>query len=227
MYVNKNISSLEKLQSVKMYLSGKLSYIRIAKKYGINESSVRRWVAKYKAFGKSAFIGTAKNRKYTEAFKIKVVNAYLRKEGSTQDLAIRFKIPSKTTVYEWVLKYNNHEKLKATGIGGRAIMNKGRTTTYDERVEIIKYCIEHENNCVKAAKRYNVSYQQVYAWMKKYKLKGIEGLLDKRGKSKPESELSELEKLRLENKLLKAENRRQKMEMTFLKKIEEIERRRF
>lgn len=37
--------------------------------------------------------------------------------------------------------------------------------------------------------------------------------------------MTELEKLRAENKLLKAQNKRQEMEMAFLKKLGEIERR--
>ncbi|WP_123609266.1 hypothetical protein [Mobilisporobacter senegalensis] len=63
--------------------------------------------------------------------------------------------------------------------------------------------------------------------MKKYESKGIEGLFEKRGKIKAEDEMPELEKLRAKNKLLKAQNRRQELEMAFLKKLDEIERRRF
>ena len=39
--------------------------------------------------------------------------------------------------------------------------------------------------------------------------------------------MSELEKLRAENKLLQAEKRRAQLEAAFLKKLDEIERRRF
>ena len=39
--------------------------------------------------------------------------------------------------------------------------------------------------------------------------------------------MTELEKLRAENRLLKDQNKRQEMEMAFLKKLGEIERRRF
>lgn len=102
-----------------------------------------------------------------------------------------------------------------------------RKTTYEERIEIVQYCIEHENNYAKTAKQYHVSYQQVYGWVKKYEQKGVEGLLDRRGHRKPEDEMSELEKLRAENRLLKAQNKRQEMEMEFLKKLEEVKRRRF
>ncbi len=40
------------------------------------------------------------------------------------------------------------------------------------------------------------------------------------------NELSELEKLRAENKILRAEKERAEMEVSFLKKLDEIERRR-
>ena len=68
---------------------------------------------------------------------------------------------------------------------------------------------------------------RVYTWVKKYKKNGIEALKDHRGRTKPVEEMSELEKLRYENRMLKAEKLQQQMEIDFLKKVEEIERRRF
>jgi transposase-like protein len=106
-------------------------------------------------------------------------------------------------------------------------MTKGRKTTYDERVEIVKYCVEHEYKYNDAAQKYQVSYQQVYTWMEKYKHDGVEGLEDRRGKRKEEDEMSELEKLKAKNKLLEAENRQKQMEIDFLKKLNEIEGRRY
>ena len=35
-------------------------------------------------------------------------------------------------------RYNSHDK----ETGGRAIMTKGRKTTFEERVEIVQYCIK-------------------------------------------------------------------------------------
>ena len=49
--------------------------------------------------------------------------------------------------------------------------------------------------------------------------------MDKRGKRKQESEMTELEKLRAENKMLEARNKRLETENAVLKKLEEIERR--
>ena len=56
-----------------------------------------------------------------------------------------------------------------------------RKTTIDERKEIVNHCIEHNRNYKETAALYNVSYSQVYSWMKKCDNDGEEGLIDKRG----------------------------------------------
>lgn len=220
------VSPKLKIQAVLEYLNGNGSYEAIAHKYDVAYTPFRKWVAKYKAQGEAAFINNCRNNPYSSLFKEMVVQAYLSREGSFEDIAVKHKIPSPDTVRQWVMKYNGHEELKTSGTGG-TIMTKGRKTTYDERVEIVKYCIEHNSNYAETAQKYKVSYQQVYAWTTKYEKDGVEALLDRRGKRKPEDEISELEKLRAQNKLLEAENRRQQMEIDFLKKLKEIERGRF
>ena len=64
-------------------------------------------------------------------------------------------------------------------------------------------------------------------WCKKHEENGLEGLVDRRGRTKQESEMTQAEKLRLENRLLQAEIRNKEMEISLLKKIQEIERGRF
>ena len=96
-------------------------------------------------------------------------------------------------------------------------MINGRKTTFEERIEIVKYCIAHQNNYSKSAQKYNVFYQQMYSWCKKYETNGVETLQDKRGHKKLENEMSEMEKLRAENKLLQARIRRVELENAFLK----------
>lgn len=74
-----------------------------------------------------------------------------------------------------------------------------RKTTSNERMEIVKYCIEHNRNYKDTASLYDVSYSQIYSWVKKYDADGEEGLLDKRGHHKTDGEVDELERLRREN----------------------------
>ena len=81
-------------------------------------------------------------------------------------------------------------------------------------------------NYAKTAEQYQVSYQQARSYTVKYETGGVEALRDNRGKRKSPDEMNELEKLRAEVKILKAEKERAEMEASFLKKLDEIERRR-
>lgn len=222
----RNIPPDTKIQAVKEYLSGMGSCGSIAKKYGVGETPFRKWLAKYHTFGESAFIRTGHNASYSAEFKQEVVDSYLSGAGSYRELAIKFKIPSPDTVRTWVLKYNGHEELKASGTGGNTIMTKGRKTTFDERTEIVQYCIAHGHNYRETAEKYEISYQQARNYTLKYENDGVEGLQDKRGRRKSENEMSELEKLRAENQILRAQKEHAEMEANFLKKLKEIERRR-
>lgn len=216
-----------KLAAVMKYLEGESSASYEASQLGISSSRVLEWISLYQSLGKEGLKTTSKNTVYSAMLKENAASDYLLGKGSYADICKKYGIRSSCQLRQWILKYNGHEKLKASGTGGLPIMAKGRRTTYDERVEIVKYCIEHQDNYTETAQKYKVSYQQVYTWCKKYEIRGVEALQDKRGCKKPESEMSELEKLRAENKLLKAENRRKELENLFLKKLDEIERRRY
>lgn len=106
-------------------------------------------------------------------------------------------------------------------------MTKGRKTTLEERIQIVSDCVASDLNYEQTAKKHHVSYQQVYQWVRKYKEHGVDGLIDRRGRTKPTEEMSETEKLKSENKILKAQLDRKELENLFLKKLDEIERRRF
>ena len=222
----KKISPSEKLQAIQEYLAGKGSMETIAAKYGITYTPFRKWLAKYESFGSNAFIRTGHNASYSSTFKMNVVNDYLSGKGSYRELAIKYKIANPDTVRCWVMKYNGHEELGASGTGGYSIMTKGRKTIFDDRVEIVQYCIAHEHNYAETAEKYQVSYQQARNYTVKYESGGVEALKDNRGKRKLEDQMTELERLRAENKILRAEKERAEMEASFLKKLKEIERRR-
>ena len=102
-------------------------------------------------------------------------------------------------------------------------MNKGRKTTQKERAEIVAFCIENGKDYGLAIEKYGVSYQQIYSWVRKYEAKGVDGLTDRRGKAKPEDELTEADRLRMENKILQAKIKDQEMEIKLLKKLKELE----
>ena len=45
-------------------------------------------------------------------------------------------------------------------------MTKGRKTTQEERIEIVAFCIEHGKDYGLTIEQYQVSYQQIYSWVK-------------------------------------------------------------
>ena len=98
-------------------------------------------------------------------------------------------------------------------------MTKGRKTTQQERAEIVAFCIEHNKDYGLTVERYGVSYQQIYAWVRKYEEGGVNGLKDNRGRTKPFDEMSEIEKLKAEMKILEAKNRQLEIENEFIKKL--------
>ena len=223
----RGISYDKKLEAVEKYKRGEGSQDSIAREYGVNQASFQQWIANYEAMGPSGLATVHTNTKYSTELKIAAVEAYLRGEGSQVEICKRYNIRSKTQLQDWIMLYNGRKELRATGGQGRGIyMTKGRLTTLDERIEIVSYCIAKGKDYGAAIAKYGVSYQQIYSWVRKYEAKGVESLIDKRGKRKLLDEMTEVERLRAENKMLKAENEQKEMEIAVLKKVREIERRR-
>lgn len=221
----RKISVEDKIYAVNLYLDGKESQHRIASMFDVSIASVQQWIRNYESMGAGVF--TLKgNKKYSKELKQQAVLDYLAGRGSQDDICKKYGIRSKGKLQNWIKKYNGHEELKSSGTGGHKIMIKGRKTTFEERVEIVQYCIAHDHNYAKTSEKYQVSYQQARSYTVKYESGGVESLRDKRGKRKKPDEMSELEKLRAEVKILRAEKERAEMEASFLKKLEEIEMRR-
>lgn len=218
-------STEEKINAVKEYLDGKDSMNSIAKRLGVAFQTFKQWVNNYEAMGVDAFMNR-QNKHYPKVVKEQAVRAYLAGEGSHMDICKKYKIYSTCQLRQWIKKYNGHEALKAHGTGGTVIMTRGRKTTFDERIEIASYCIAHDHNYAKTAEDFSVSYQQARNYTIKYENGGVDSLQDNRGKRKPEDSLTEIERLRAELKFEKAKRQKAEMEASFLKKLDEIERRR-
>lgn len=216
----------EKKEAVESYLRGEASRRAIAERLNVSGTSFRSWVRKYQTFGREGLLKRCHHQSYTVEEKKAAVEEYLSGGGSQAAICKKYKIHSRKQLRNWIKMYNGHRELRpGRGQGSDIYMTKGRRTTYEERVEIVSYCIEHDNNYAATIEKYGISYQQIYAWVRKYQEKGAEGLVDKRGRRKPEEEMTELEKLRAEKRILEARNKRLETENAMLKKLEEIERR--
>lgn len=184
------------------YLNGNCSRKDLSKKYNIPESTIRDWINVYKTHGINAFINTNGNKQYTKDFKIQCVEAVLKGESSVLDVVSQYQISSSHMLREWISLYNANRELK----------------------EIVDYCINHNRDYKGTASICNVSYSQVYSWVKKYDVQGDDGLTDRRGRHKTDEEVNELERLRRENIRLKRQLQEKDMLNELLKKVQELER---
>ena len=164
-----------------------------------------------------------KNKIYSSELKLQAIEDYQSGKGSLREICRRYQILSKTQLRQWISCYNDHKDFKErTGARGEIYMTKGRKTTQEERAEIVAFCIEHSKDYALTVETYQVSYQQIYSWVRKYEANGVDGLVDRRGKAKPENELTEAERLRQENRILQAMLKDKEMEIALLKKLREL-----
>jgi len=219
------LTAEEKVRAAQRHLEDGESCKRIAESLGVGVTTVKHWCRKYESFGIEGFLRDS-NRKYSKEFKELAVKYYLNGKDSLDDTCKIFKIKDTRQLRNWIKRYNDHSLKSSPGGKVKMTMTKGRKTTLQERIDIVAAHIESGMSYAEVAEKYNVSYQQVYQWLQKYKEKGVDGLVDRRGRTKPIEEMTEVEKLRAENKILKAQLERKELENIFLKKVEEIERRR-
>lgn len=208
------------------YEIGDLTLNDICLKYNITKYSIYQWVNRYSELGLKGLETSRSKRPYSKEDKEAAVRDYLSGVFSQYEIIKMHQISSRSVLMRWVNRYNSHTRLEDTGKGMSLSMTKGRKTTWEERKQIVLDCINNGKDFKRTSEIYEVSYQQVYQWVKKYENGGEDALLDKRGKQKTEDELSPEEKNKLEMKRLERENERLKAENQFLKKLEEIERRR-
>ena len=212
-----------KMKIVQEYLVGNGSSIQLGVKYDCSGYSILEWVAQYDYYGETAFVLNRHNNSYTHELKQSVVEEYLAGGISLQNLCFKYNIPSPKQLRNWIKVYNGHKKLKPYKTSGGIIMAKGRKTTCEERITIVEHCIKNGLDYNATAKKYKVSYQQIYSWVSKYNANGISALKDNRGKGKDNEDMNEVESLRNENKLLQAKLAYLEMEQELKKKVQEMQ----
>ena len=166
---------------------------------------------------------TKKRKKYGAELKLRAVQDYLSGKGSQREICRKYEIPVHSMLQRWISCYNGHKDFRErSGARGEIYMTKGRKTAQEERAQIVAFCIEHGKDYALTVEPYQVSYQQIYSWVRKYEAAGVDGLVDRRGKTKPKDELTEAERLRQENRMLQAKLKDKEMEIALLKKLREL-----
>ena len=145
--------------------------------------------------------------KYSNEFKLKVVNAYLLGEGGAGAIANKYKV-ARTCVQQWVAQYK---------LGGK-FTEPTRHFSGEFKLKVLNYQQEHHLSDLQTALIFGITNQgTICAWRKKYITGGTEALFQKQGRrskmpkkslipNKPREEWTkdeELAYLRMENEYLK------------------------
>ena len=216
----------EKIRAAERYIRGEASATAIAAEMGMPASGRKQiydWAANYQENGIEGFHLKKGNRSYTAEEKMQAVEDYLNGRGSQQEICRKYHIPSHHTLKQWIKVYNSNRELRDYDPKPEVYVAMRKKTTQQERQEIVTYCMEHGKNYKDAAEKYEVSYSQVYQWVRHYEDRGEAGLEDRRGKRKSDDEVDELERLRRENTRLKAKLQESERLNLLLKKVKEFE----
>lgn len=216
-------SAAEKLSILQEFEMGEITLLDIAKKYEINKSSLINWRHCYKLYGYNGLEIRTHNKRYSAEFKIQAVQDYLSGNYSQHEIIAKYKISSFTQISNWIKKYNSHSSFKTNESRGTHTMTKGKSTNWKERIDIVLYCLSHNYDYQITSKNHQVSYQQVYQWVKKYEEGGEDSLKDGRGRKKTLEELSDADRRKIAMKKLECDNERLRAENALLKKLQELE----
>lgn len=165
-----------------------------------------------------------KRIKFNFEIKLQAVSESMNGAGSAE-LARKYGC-SYIQINRWVNRYNGYEgNLKAYKANGGITVIKGRKTTFQERINIVEDCLKNGGDYNATALKFNISYNQIYSWVNKYKSQGVVALKDNRGKGKSLEDMNNVEQLEAENKLLRAKLQRLEMEVDLKKKLNEVQMR--
>ena len=212
-------TSAERADAAKACVEGRTSAREAARRLGVGETRVHEWIARYKAHGAEAFQEQEHNTVYSNELKTQAVREYIEGENSQREVAAKYGLRSAGQLRNWIKVYNSGGNFRYRMSGGSR-MKQGRDITQKERIAIAMDCLENRSNFGVAAIKYNVSYQQVHSWVRKFKEQGEAGLEDRRGKRIAEQEpRTELEKAQTEIARLKHELYMAKMERDLLDSV--------
>ena len=208
----KEITAEEKLRIVRGCKGGQYSQREAGEIVGVGSSTIDRWIKRYESEGEAGLLPYEGNRKYSPELKTKAVLKYLQGSMSMPEVCKNYKIRDERQLRNWIKVYNAHGDFNSVKhSGGGSYMKKARSTSQEERLQIVKDCLKSGRNYGEMALKYNVSYQQVRTWTLRFEELGEAGLEDRRGKRKkdqtPRTELeaAQIEIENLKHKLYMAE----------------------
>lgn len=83
--------------------------------------------------------------------------AYLNGEGSIEELISKFSLRSRKQLIVWFNKYNGDKTLTASPFR-KKVPVMSRKTTFEERIEIVKWITKGNHSYAEVADHFQVSY---------------------------------------------------------------------
>lgn len=166
----------------------------------VDITTIREWKYRFEKYGTEGLRESSTWNPYTKELKLSAINDYLSDKYSIREITKKNQISNHSVLRKWIKKYNSHRDLKDSSKGSANSMAKGRKTTWEERIRIVLDCLGNGKDYKETSETHEVSYQQVYQWVKKYEIGGDEALKDKRGRTKVKEELTPEEEIKFQMK---------------------------
>jgi len=144
------IEPVEKVKIVEQYLRREIGLNEARRLAGISSNNdMLAWVRIYEIAGPTGLLKQPQNQSYSRELKLNAVHDYLNGTGSLNDICNKYEIRYRSQLRQWIKVYNTGRSLKEST--GGASMRKARATMPEERLKIVKDCLENDkklwSNC--------------------------------------------------------------------------------
>lgn len=156
--------------------------------------------------------------KYSQGFKLKIVNEYLKGNLGYLLLAKKYGMPSPTPIKRWVRAY------KAFGEEGLQRKNQYEEYPVQFKLDVLNFMKQTGASYQDTAIRFNMNQPSLIAtWNSKFLKEGVEGLTHAKGRSsmskKSKATVTKVDKTMSREEQLERENERLRLEVAYLKKL--------
>lgn len=213
-------TALQKLQFLFEYRKKNIPLVKFCKEYQVEATGMKRWMIKYDAQGFQGLEEILKKTKYSSNTMLFSVDDYLQKKGSMIEIVKKYQLSSDNVLRMWLSWYNTPKWKQKVG---EAMARE--KIDLSQKIECVLKIVNQEATVMELVAALGVSAYQLRDWVRKYKKDGEKALEDSRGSRKDWDSLTEEEKWIRKSKELEKENERLKVEIAYLKKLEELKRR--
>lgn len=147
------------------YFDTEITQSELSKKYCVSQSSVFKWIEKYKNNSKDlALIKKSKTKsKYTTTFKLKIIQEYIVSGCMQKEIEIKYDL-KKGTLSNWFKQFINE-----IGDESLCLRPKKRTFSKEFKQRVLKEYIDEECKCKTLMKKYDIpSRSDISKWYMDY-----------------------------------------------------------